>query len=267
MIYELIARVTDGIDLRRRAWWIVSLSSGVGWFAALIGHADSADLTIPEANTFYSLMTNAHFALAAAIMIALFILILEVRSFSIGRIMILTILSLALAIIQPFASLTVYGITGVTLLVLWWRDSRMRSTQLQAGTRREQSGAQSQDARAFPRAQFLAAFIAGLITAPLLLYLYSATQADAVLQAWSQQNQTPSPPPIDYVLGYGLLWIFAFFGARQAWRRKTAWDILLLMWILVTLPMLYAPFPLQRRLALGLHLPIARRCGVTRSTH
>ena len=232
MMYELIARVTDQIDLRRRAWWIVALSSGVGWLAALLGHGDSADMTIPESNTLYMLIANAHFALAVAIMIAMFILILEMRSFSIGRIVILTILSLVLAIIQPFAPVAVYAITGVTLLVLWWRDRR------------------------FPRAPFIAAFIAGLITVPLLIYLYSATQADAVLRAWSQQNQTPSPPPIDYLLGYGLLWIFAFFGARQAWRRKSDWDMLLLVWIIVTLPLLYAPFPLQRRLSLGLHVPI-----------
>jgi hypothetical protein len=232
MIYELIARVTDGIDLRRRAWWIVALSSGVGWFAALLGHADSSDMTIPESNTFYMLIANAHFALAAAIMISMFILILEMRSFSIGRIIILTILSLTLAIIQPFAPVAVYAIAGITLLVLWWRDRR------------------------FPRLQFSAVFIAGLITVPLLIYLYSATQADEVLRAWSQQNQTPSPPPIDYLLGYGLLWVFAFFGARQAWRHESDWDMLLIAWIIVTLPLLYAPFPLQRRLSLGLHVPI-----------
>lgn len=232
MIYQLIARMTDTIDLRRRAWWIVALSSGVGWFAALLAHGESSDLTIPESNTFYSLIANAHFALAAAIMIAMFILILEMRSLSIARIIILTVLSLFLAIIQPFAPIAVYGIAGVTLLMLWWRDRR------------------------FPRAQFIAAFVAGLITAPLLLYLYSATQADAVLRAWSAQNLTPSPPPLDYVLGYGLLWIFAFFGARSAWRRKSDWDALLLVWIIVTLPMLYMPFPLQRRLALGVHVPI-----------
>ena len=80
MIYQLIARVTDtahfanAIDLRRRAWWIVALTSGVGWLAALLGHGETSDLTIPESNTFYSLMTNAHFALAAAIMIAMIIL-------------------------------------------------------------------------------------------------------------------------------------------------------------------------------------------------
>jgi hypothetical protein len=177
-------------------------------------------------------MANAHFALAAAIMIAMFIFILEMRSFSIGKIILLTFLSLILAIIQPFAPVAAYGIAGVTLLALWRRD------------------------RVFPRSQFIAAFVAGLITVPLLLYLYSATRADAVLQAWSQQNQTLSPPPIDYVLGYGLLWIFAFFGARSAWRRKSDWHVLLLVWIIVTLPLLYAPFPLQRRLSLGLHVPI-----------
>ena len=232
MIYQLIARLTDAIDLRRRAWWIVALTSGVGWLAALLGHGETSDLTIPESNTFYSLMTNAHFALAAAIMIALILLVLEMRSFSIGRIALLTGLSLVLTIIQPFASVAVYMILGVTLLAIWWRD------------------------RSFPRIQFSAAFIAGLITAPLLLYLYAATQADALLRAWSAQNQTPSPPLIDYVLGYGLLLIFAFFGARQAWRRKTDWDVLLLVWVLVTVLLLYAPFPLQRRFSLGLHVPI-----------
>jgi asparagine N-glycosylation enzyme membrane subunit Stt3 len=52
------------------------------------------------------------------------------------------------------------------------------------------------------------------------------------------------------------LLIFAFFGARQAWRRKSDWDVLLLVWVLVTLLLLYAPFPLQRRFSLGLHVPI-----------
>jgi hypothetical protein len=231
MIYELIARITAAIDLRRRAWWIVALSSGVGWLAVLLGHTHSSDWSIPESNTFYSLMANAHFALAAAIMIGMFIGVLETHSLSIGRIVTLSVLSLALAIVQPFAPFVVYAVLGVTLLVIWRRA-------------------------AFPRAAFTAAFVAGLITAPLLLYLYSSTQSDPVLNVWSQQNQTPSPPPLDYLLGYGLLWPFAFFGARQAWRRKSDWDVLLIVWILVTLPLLYAPFPLQRRLSLGLHVPI-----------
>jgi asparagine N-glycosylation enzyme membrane subunit Stt3 len=135
----------------------------------------------------------------------------------------------------------------VTLLVVWWRNRRIHPARNEV---------ESRGASGFPRFQFSAAVIAGLITAPLLIYLYSATQADEVLRAWSQQNQTPSPPPIDYLLGYGLLWIFAFFGARQAWRRKSDWDVLLLVWVGLTLLLLYAPFPLQRRFSLGLHVPI-----------
>ena len=236
LIYLLIARLTDAIDLRRRAWWIVALSSGVGWLAALLGHADSTDLTIPESNTFYMLMANAHFAAALALMLGMFLIVLDLNerqsAFPIGRVAALSAMSLSLAIIQPFAPITVYAVLGVTFLWLWWRDRRL------------------------PRVPLAATFIAGLITVPLMIYLYTATQADAELRAWSQQNQTPSPPPIDYLLGYGLLWILAFFGARVAWRRKSSWDVLLLVWIGVTVLLLYAPFALQRRFALGLHIPI-----------
>ncbi len=159
-----------------------------------------------------------------------------------------------LAIIQPFAPVAVYSDCGCDAVGDVVAQCALQPPSVRL--RRERTSAARRMQSAFPRTQFTAAFIAGLITAPLLLYLYAATQADAVLRAWSQQNQTPSPPPIDYLLGYGLLWIFAFFGARQAWRRKTDWDVLLLVWIIVTLPMLYAPFPLQRRLSLGLHVPI-----------
>lgn len=237
LIYELIARLTAAIDLRRRAWWIVALSSGVGWLAAMFGHADSTDLTIAESNTFFSLMANAHFALAMALMLGMFLIVLDLNtagahSFPIGRVAALSAMSVALAIIQPFAPVTVYLVLGVTFLVMWRRDRR------------------------WPRTPFWAVFCAGLITVPLMIYLYSATQADAVLQAWSRQNQTPSPSPIEYLLGYGLLWIFAFFGARAAWKQRTNEQVLLLVWIGVTLLLLYAPFPLQRRFALGLHIPI-----------
>ncbi len=233
MIYHLIARFTDSIDLRRRTWWLVALSSGLGWLAALLGHADSSDLTIAESNTFYSLMANAHFALAAALMLALFIGVIETTRLTLRRVIGLSALSIALAIIQPFAPFAVYAILGIVLLLIWQRD------------------------RSGPRRSFAAALIAGVITAPLLLYMYLATQSDPTLRVWSMQNQTPSPPPIDYVIGYGLLIVAAIPGARSAWQRRSNWDVLLIVWIVVTVPLLYAPIPLQRRLSLGLHIPIA----------
>jgi hypothetical protein len=243
LIYELIARFIKptpalasagaSVDQRRRMWWLAALSSGLGWLAALFGHSQSADLLIPESNTFYSLMVNMHFAPATALMIAIFIVILDARKFSIARALILSLLSLSLAVIQPFAIFVIYLVLGATLLIIWRRD------------------------RIFPRIKFSLTFIAGLLTAPLLLYIYLATQADPTLQQWSIQNLTLSPPLIDYAIGYGLLWLFAIPAIRSIWQRRSDWDILLIVWIVITLPLLYAPIPLQRRLSLGLHIPIA----------
>lgn len=233
LIYELIARFTEPIDRRRRVWWIVALSSGLGWLASLLGHTQSSDLSIPESNTFYSLIANAHFALAAAIMISIFIGVLDAQKFSIKRVIGLSLLSLLLAVIQPFAPFAVYAILGATLIAIWYRD------------------------RLFPWSKFFSTFIAGLATGPLLLYMYLATQADLTLQQWSIQNQTPSPPLIDYAIGYGLLIVGAIVGLRSIWPRRSNWDILLIVWIVVAIPLLYAPIPLQRRLSLGLHIPIA----------
>ncbi len=231
-IYRLIARVTASIDVRRQAWWLIALSSGLGWLATLLGHGTSSDMTIAESNTFYSLMANAHFALAMALMIALFIGVLETERVTLRRVIGLSALSLVLAIIQPFAPIALFAILGVSLLLMRWRD------------------------KLWPRPQFSIAFWVGLISTPLLIYLYLATQIDPVLRGWSAQNQTPSPPLIDYVIGYGLLIVLAIPAARSAWRRRSNWDLLLLAWIVVTAPLLYAPFPLQRRWSLGLHIPI-----------
>ena len=231
-IYALIARVTNSIDQRRRAWWLIAISSGLGWLALLLGRATTADWTIPESNTFYSLIANAHFALAMALMIVLFIGLLEVQRVSARRVIGLSAVSLVLAVIQPFAPVAMFAILDVTLLLMWRRD------------------------RTWPRPQFVTAVSVGLITTPVLIYLYAATQIDAVLSGWSAQNQTPSPPIIDYLLGYGVLILLAIPAARSAWRRRSNWDLLLLAWIVVTVPLLYAPFPLQRRWSLGLHIPI-----------
>lgn len=231
--YTLAARLSDSIARRRQMWGLIAGSSGLGWLATLAGHGASSDLTIPESNTFYSLMANAHFALAMALMIALFVGVLETQRITARRVIGLSALSLLLAIIQPFAPFALFAILGVTLLLMWRRDG------------------------SWPRASFLITLGVGAITAPLLIYVYAVTQVDPVLRGWSLQNQTPSPPVIDYLIGYGLLIGLAIPAARSAWRRRSNWDLLLLAWIGVTALLLYAPISLQRRLSLGLHVPIA----------
>ena len=100
-------------------------------------------------------------------------------------------------------------------------------------------------------------FLAGFVTLPVLVYTLWVMQADPVLRGWMAQNVTPSPPVWDYALGYGLILLLAVPGAVSAVRRRTDTDLLLLAWIGVTAIALYAPFALQRRFSLGLHVPLA----------
>jgi hypothetical protein len=142
-------------------------------------------------------------------------------------------MSLVLAIVQPFAVVTVYLTLGGYLFLRGWRDRRIAWPVVWAGA------------------------IAGAATLPLMIYTLWVTQADPVLRGWMVQNVTPSPPVWDYVLGYGLILLLAMPGVIVAARRRSDTDLLLLAWIGVTIALLYAPFSLQRRFSFGLHIPLA----------
>ena len=47
--------------------------------------------------------------------------------------------------------------------------------------------------------------VSGAVAAPVMIYDYYVFTFNPALHAWSVQNLTPSPPPWDYVLGYGLI--------------------------------------------------------------
>ena len=232
-IYALIAHVTQDLTKRRIAFLFVALSSGLGWLAVMFGHLETSDLVIPESNTFYGLHINPHFPLAMALMVGM--MLIGGRTPAGRKIrgtIALTVSSLALAIVQPFAVVTVYVALGVYLALCWRRDGRI----------------------AWP--VVWRAFVAGMLTLPLLVYTFWVTQADPVLRGWTAQNLTPSPPVWDYVLGYGLILTLAVPGAVIAARRRSDTDLLLLAWVGVTALLLYAPFALQRRFSLGLHVPL-----------
>jgi len=237
VVYWLVTRVTQDVMERRVAFLFVALSSGLGLLAVMAGHLTTSDLVIPESNTFYSLHINPHFPLAEALMVVMLIFASGGLSLDPGTVITTTVMlsltSLFLAIVQPFAVVTVYLALGVYLFLTWWRDRRI----------------------AWPIVW--AAVVAGLVTLPSLVYTLWVTQADPVLRGWMAQNVTPSPPVWDYVLGYGLILALAVPGILLAARRRTDTDLLLLAWFGVIVLLLYAPFALQRRFSLGLHIPLA----------
>lgn len=234
VVYALISRIFDSTTERRRAWAFVALTSGLGWLGI-----NATDLTIPESNTFFSILANAHFALAAALMVVVFVSVID------GSWRRAVPAAIGLAILQPFAPLAVFSALGAYVLMRWLRPSSLNP--LPEGKTR----------RAFPLRPTLAAAVTGLSVMPLLVYFYAVTQRDPILQGWSAQNLTPSPPPIEYLAGYGLMALLAIPGARAAWQRGRGVDLLLVAWAISSALLLYAPFPLQRRFSLGLHIPIA----------
>jgi len=235
-VYALTARVMQNVAERRIAFLFVALSSGLGWLAVMFGNLGTSDLVIPESNTFYSLHINPHFPVAMALMVSMLGQIPKAvgsRRSAVSETAFLTAASLALAIVQPFAVVTVYVTLGAYLALCWWRDRHI----------------------AWPIVW--KALTAGMVTLPLLAYTLWVTQADPVLRGWMAQNVTPSPPVWDYVLGYGLILVLAMPGAVAAARRRSDTDLLLLAWVGVTALLLYVPFAMQRRFSLGLHIPLA----------
>lgn len=229
-IYAFLARAFDSTVERRQAWWFAALTSGLGWLGL-----PGADVTIPESNTFHSLLANAHFALAAALMLVVFTAVLDQSWRRAAP------ASIGLAILQPFAPVAMFAALG-GLLVL----KRIRRAPDATAVFSSVTG----------QGQWLAALIAMLSIAPLMLYFYFATQQDPILRGWSAQNVTPSPSPVEFVIGYGIVGLLAIPGTRSAWRRGRDVDMLLVAWAVTSVLLLYAPFPLQRRFSLGLHIPI-----------
>ncbi len=92
---------------------------------------------------------------------------------------------------------------------------------------------------------------------PFAVYDFAVFRFNHIMGEFNEQNQTPSPAPYLYLFGYGLLLIVAIPGLVRAVRRfERDGDQFMLLWFIVNVIGLYAPFNLQRRLALGLIIPM-----------
>jgi hypothetical protein len=245
-IYALAFELSDRRGERGTMFLLTSLGSGLGWLAGT-AQVQTADLWVAEAFPSYSLMANAHFPLAIALMAVIAVCGLRITGLATkenrpakkwpwGAGMILA--AVLLGGIQPFGLVPVFGGLGVMLV---------------AGALRE---------RAIPWQASTWIIVAAAIALPYPLYMQTAIRSDPVLAAWNVQNTTPSPPLWDWGLSYGLLLVLALFGAAVAARRGSDGDFLLLGWVLVTVAGMVLPLPLQRRLSIGLGVPIGLLAGM-----
>jgi len=230
--YRFIISLGGERAQHRLALLLLAVSSGFGWLVMLFGYI-SADLWVPEAFVFYSILDTLHFPLAIALMLLIFMALARPgREPGRRETLVAAGASVGLSIVQPFGVIPVYAALAVWLALRWLRDRRVE----------------------WSRVGWTA--VAGLAAVVYPLYGLLAIQADPSLAAWSAQNQTPSPPVWDWLLSFGLVTVLAVPGVVMAARRRSDGDLLALAWLIAAGVGMYAPLSLQRRLALGLQVPL-----------
>jgi hypothetical protein len=164
--------------------------------------------------------------------------------------------TLAVAQLQPLALLTIGLVLGALMLWHFFADGfdtsspRSRRYPLGYGFWLNLRRRFSTDAAILP------SFIFGLCAVPWLIYDFLITRAQPMLADWNAQNLTPSPPAWDALISGGVPLLLAVLGGVVAARRRSPLDLIPLVWLSLNIVALYAPFSLQRRLSLGIWMPI-----------
>jgi hypothetical protein len=239
ILYFVVAHFTADRYRRRFAFTLIALGSGFGWLAVLLGGM-TVDLWVPEGYVFYSLFVNPHFPLAIALMLLTILwsatpwgaLRVRTRRGWPWRLLRVALSAAALGLVQPLGLLTVGAALAVYAAITWVQRRRPPWREILSGIALAAGGG------------------------PFLVNAYLASIHNPAFSAWSAQNQTPSPPPWDYALGYGVVLLLALGGLWVALRRRRASDWLLVAWTGSTAVLLYLPFSLQRRLVIGLVVPL-----------
>ncbi|MBN2085859.1 MAG: hypothetical protein JW748_11615 [Anaerolineales bacterium] len=241
--WEFFGRIGLSTRGRRIAWIILLLGSGFGFLAVPLG-AFTADLWVAEYIPFLGLLTSAHFPLASGLILLLAVRIALLASRPTALSLAAAfVLGTALAAIQPFGFLPL----GMALAawMAWMRVARGR----------------------FPEGALQHLAAAGFGFLPWAVYDFWVTRNLPKFAMWFTQNQTPTPPVWDVALSMGLpgvivcvsfiRWIFIRAPMREKLTAVRSESLLAALWLAINLALLYAPIPLQRRLMLGMWIPLA----------
>lgn len=238
LAYLVFERLLGSRRARWMAYALTLIGSGLGWLGSAFG-LNGSDLLIPESIPFTSAFTNAHFPLAIAMLLLGLLAVLNDQTARRWRILAAGLAGFSMGMVQPFV------VISLGLAIAAWLSWELIL----------QRGRPTPELRR--RIGVLAVML--LLAAPWLIYDWWLTREHALLAVWSMQNQTPSPEPHVYLIGYGLVLLLAVGGA---WRAPAGQERrFLLTWVLVNLLLLYAPFSLQRRFSMGLFLPLAALAG------
>ncbi len=246
--YHFIARFFETSRARLGIWLLFALGSGLGWLYFILRllapflppplEKVPVDMWVAEFIPFLSIFANSHFCFTAALMLWVFEWTLPGLAAGSPSQLFLTALAVTLmAQTQPLGLFTV----GLVLGGL--------------------SGWQIISHRAVHWPNLVPVAVVGLFAVPWLGYDFWMTATHPILREWNAQNLTPSPALWELLISGGLPLLLALFGITVAGRRRVPRDLIPLFWFGLTLLALYSPFSLQRRLTLGLWMPIVILAG------
>ncbi|HLF28661.1 MAG TPA: hypothetical protein VJG32_20195 [Anaerolineae bacterium] len=245
--YRFIAALASRPEVRRVAFTLVAFSSGLGWLMQMLAPAgpdgiSPIDFWLIDANSFFSIFIFPHFTAAMALLLEIFRRLIQaleldraipprvprpLDTFSVA------LFAFLLATIHPYLMALIVGPAAIF-------------------------GA-AQALRGRPPARAWWMFVTGTLigAAPVLLYSAIVFGSEPVFRAWAAQNLTPSPPPIYYVLGFGLVLALAFVGLKQFVRENGDRAVFILIWIALVAGLIYLPVGIQRRFIEGIHVPLS----------
>lgn len=235
----LTGRFFDDVRVRRAGFALAALSGGLGWsFVPSLGSTSDAlpiDFTQPEATTFGSLKTPI-FALSQILMILIVGSLWTAIRDRTWRPLLVALPSAALLANSHTYDVISLGAAWVVWLALRWTTQR-RIDGLEAAQ---------------------TAVVAVAVAVPTALNFVALRETGVLAQR--TVAPTPAHPPFLVLLGYGLLVPLAAMGFWSG--RRSEGLRLLAAWAVVPLLIQYLPTSIQRKLVMGVHLPIALLAGL-----
>jgi hypothetical protein len=209
---------------------IAALGSGVGWLAVVFGNITS-DFWVAEAYPFLSMYTNPHFSIGLGLMILA--LIPGFGGKTIGNLL----LGFALGFVQPFAVVIVILVLSIEVIIEIFESRGITLKQIKGSKKIKKL------------------LLFGVGGSFVLLYQYWSIFTDPVLSIWNQQNITESPGILDLIISLSPCLILALLGTLKGWKSEQG--RLIVVWVAVSLILIFIPWNLQRRFLSGSYVPLA----------
>jgi hypothetical protein len=223
---------------------LVGLSAGIGW---LIPGAQAptgpVDVWQPEAITFLSIYLNPLFLAALILMLWSFYYLLRMqRTCRVGDAVWAGLTLLILGNVHTYDVLTVACVWAVYLLVSCIVQRRVQTKTLTLS------------------------LLAAAIALPSVAYQYHIYVIDPIFKARAN-SPAPSPEIWSFFAGYGLVLVGAIAAigmlvvSGQLKIQNSKFKILLVVWSVVGFAIPYIPVAQQRKLVMGLQVPLCILCA------